>query len=168
MKRLLVSSCLAGMQVRYNGLDNRDERVARLVAANRAVAVCPEVLGGLPIPRKSAEIVGGSGEDVLDGRARVINMDGEDVSGAFMRGAYETLRLARDSGATAVVLKLSSPSCGSRMIYDGTFCGSKIAGNGVTTALLRREGIQVFGEEEWEFALKLLEEEDERTEGEKG
>lgn len=158
MKTLLVSACLAGLRVRYNGLDSLDSRIAHLVATKQAVTVCPEVLGGLAIPRESAEIIGGSGEDVLDGRARVVNMGGEDVSVAFVQGAYETLGIALKIQAVAVVLKQSSPSCGSRMIYDGTFCGSKIAGNGVTAALLRRKGIQVFGEDEWEDAVRLLEE----------
>lgn len=156
MNSLLVSACLAGLRVRYNGLDSLDNRIADLVKAKQAVTVCPEVLGGLAIPRESAEIIGGSGEDVLAGRARVVNMAGEDVSAAFVHGAYETLRIAQNIKAVGVVLKQSSPSCGSRMIYDGTFCGSKIAGNGVTAALLRKNGIRVFGEDEWEDAVRLL------------
>lgn len=146
--RILVSACLAGLKVRYNGLDSREERIERWVREGRAVTVCPEVLGGCPTPREPAEIVGGTGEDVLAGRARVVDTTGADVTDKFVRGAYETLRIARETGASAAVLKQSSPSCGSARIYDGTHTGRKIPGVGVTAALLRREGIAVLSEEE--------------------
>jgi len=143
---ILVSSCLAGLKVRYNGLDCLDDSVGRLVQEGKAVTVCPEVLGGCPTPREPAEIVGGSGEDVLNGRAKVVNRIGVDVTEMFVRGAYETLRIAREMGAAAVVLKESSPSCGSSLIYNGTHSGVKIPGRGVTAALLSREGIAVLSE----------------------
>ena len=143
---ILVSACLAGLKVRYNGTDCLDERIGRLIAEKRAMTICPEVMGGLSTPRDPAEIIGGNGEDVLDGKARVISISGEDVTEAFIKGAYSALKKAQEVGATTVVLKENSPSCGSSMIYNGTFSGEKMAGVGVTTALLRRNGIAVISE----------------------
>ena len=120
---IVVSSCLAGLKVRYDGGHCLDDKIGRLVKEKKAITVCPEVLGGLPTPRVPAEIVGGDGEDVLDGKARVINE------------------------STLVILKENSPSCGSSMIYNGEFTGEKIAGNGVTAALLKRNGIKVVSED---------------------
>jgi len=107
-------------------------------------------MGGLPTPRPPAEIVGGDGDDVLEGRARVVSAAGEDVTAQFLAGAREALRLAGAVGAKAAILKERSPSCGSGAIYDGTFRGAVRAGQGVTAALLRRHGVQVFSEENWQ------------------
>lgn len=125
----------------------RDDLFERWRAEGRLVPFCPEVAGGLPVPRPPAEIVGGDGADVLDGAARVVADTGEDVTEAFVAGARLALETARRAGARVALLKESSPSCGSRMIYDGTFTGTWVAGDGVTAALLEREGIRVFGEE---------------------
>jgi uncharacterized protein YbbK (DUF523 family) len=146
---ILVSSCLAGMKVRYNGTDCLDETIQKLLDENKAIAVCPELLGGFSTPREPAEIVGGDGEDVLAGKARVVERSGTDVTDLYLKGAYITLEKAREVSATMVVLKENSPSCGSAMIYNGQFEGKKIAGNGVTTALLRQNGIKVTSEENW-------------------
>jgi uncharacterized protein YbbK (DUF523 family) len=102
--------------------------------------VCPEQLGGLPTPRPPAQIIGGSGEDVLGGTARVLAPDGRDLTAAFLRGARETLLLCRCLGITEAILKGDSPSCGVGRIYRGT---ERVPGNGVTAALLIREGITV-------------------------
>ncbi|MBA8951636.1 DUF523 domain-containing protein [Actinomadura namibiensis] len=149
MERILVSSCLLGRPVRYDGRGRpvRDDLFERWRAEGRLVPFCPEVAGGLPVPRPPAEIVGGDGADVLDGAARVVADTGEDVTEAFVAGARLALETARRAGARVALLKESSPSCGSRMIYDGTFTGTWVAGDGVTAALLEREGIRVFGEE---------------------
>lgn len=144
---ILVSSCLAGLEVRYNGSHRLDSRIAALVERNQAMRVCPELLGGFSTPREPAEIVGGDGEDVLSGRAKVINRKGQDVTEMYIRGAKETLGIAQRAGAHTVVLKEYSPSCGSMMIYNGRFSGEKITGVGVTTALLQRHGIRVVSEE---------------------
>lgn len=144
---VLVSACLAGLHTRHDGRASTDERIAALVREGRAIPVCPEQLGGLPTPRRPAEIRGGDGADVLAGRARVIDEAGEDVTEAFLRGAEETLRLARLAGAKGVILKARSPSCGAGAIYDGTFSGARRPGDGVTAALLRREGVEVQTEE---------------------
>jgi len=146
---ILVSSCLAGLKVRYNGTHCLDEKVAKLIEEKKAVAVCPEVLGGLSTPREPAEIIGGDGNDVLDGKAKVLTENGKDVTEHFLRGAYATLEIAKKVGATLVVLKENSPSCGSTMVYSGEFNGQKIAGDGVTSALLKRNGFKVISEEQF-------------------
>jgi uncharacterized protein YbbK (DUF523 family) len=110
--------------------------------------VCPEVDGGLGTPRPPAEILGGDGGDVLAGRARVITADGRDVTAAYLSGARRALETARRVGAERAILKSRSPSCGSDSIYDGSFAGRTRAGEGVTAALLRANGIQVSTEEE--------------------
>lgn len=150
MERKLVSACLAGVHCRFDQKHQKDEKVLELVKNGEAIPVCPEQLGGLSTPRTPAEIVGGDGEDVLDGKAKVITKEGKDVTEAFIKGARETLRLAQMIGAKKVILKERSPSCGSCMIYDGSFSGRKKRGMGVTAALLKRNGIEVRSEEDWE------------------
>ena len=110
------------------------------------MCICPECLGGLSIPREPAEIVGGSAEDVLVGHARVLTKSGVDVTEAFVRGAYAALEFCKTHGIKEAILKAKSPSCGCGMIYDGTFSGHLIAGNGVATTLLRQNGIAVRAE----------------------
>lgn len=144
---ILVSSCLAGLEVRYNATHCLNSKVRQLVEEKKAITVCPELLGGFSTPREPAEIVGGVGEDVLDGNARVLESSGRDVTDFYIKGAYLTLEKAQEYQATIVVLKENSPSCGSSMIYNGEFQGKKILGNGVTAALLRRNGIRVISEE---------------------
>lgn len=145
---ILISACLAGLNVRYNGTNCIDDRVQKLVLEKKAITVCPELMGGFSTPREPAEIVGGNGEDVLDGKASVIERSGRDVTELYIKGAYATLQKALEVGATQVVLKENSPSCGSAAIYNGEFNGMKIVGEGVTTALLRRNNIVVLSEED--------------------
>ncbi len=144
---ILVSSCLAGLEVRYNGTHRLDARILQLIEENKAIAVCPELLGGFSTPREPAEIIGGDGADVLDGNAKVVNRLGRDVTEQYIKGAYATLKIAQEVQATTIVLKEYSPSCGSSMIYNGEFSGKKMLGNGVTSALLKRNGIRVISEE---------------------
>jgi len=144
---ILVSSCLAGLEVRYNGSHSLDNRIQKLLQENRAITVCPELLGGFLTPREPAEIVGGDGEDVLDGKAKVVEKSGRDVTELYIKGAYHTLRKAQEVNATIIVIKEYSPSCGSAMIYNGEFKAKKVVGNGVTTALLKRNGLRVISEE---------------------
>ncbi|MGI8386304.1 DUF523 domain-containing protein [Robertmurraya sp. P23] len=143
---IVVSACLAGLPVRYNGLSSLEEKIHKLVSEKKAITACPELLGGLETPREPAEIVDGTGEDVLDGKAKVLDCKGKDVTEAFVEGAYETLDVIRKIQATVVVLKENSPSCGSGKIYDGTFTGEKVEGHGVTAALLIRNGVRVISE----------------------
>ncbi|GAB2571386.1 2-thiouracil desulfurase family protein [Gracilibacillus alcaliphilus] len=146
---ILVSSCLAGLKVRYDGTDCLDHKISQLIKAKKAMPVCPELLGGFSTPREPAEIVGGDGGDVLDGKAKVIGKSGEDVTDQYLKGARITLKKVMEANAKVVVLKENSPSCGSTMIYNGEFSGTKIAGNGVTAALLLRNGVQVLSEEQF-------------------
>lgn len=115
---ILVSSCLAGLEVRYNGTHCLNSKVSKLVEENKAITICPELLGGLSTPREPAEIVGGDGDDVLDGKAKVIEKSGRDVTEFYIKGAYATLEKAKELNATLIVLKENSPSCGSSMIYN--------------------------------------------------
>lgn len=155
---IIVSACLLGVGCRYDGESRTDPRALSLFRAGRAIPVCPEQLGGLPTPREPAEIVGGDGGDVLDGRARVIDKAGRDVTASFVRGAKQVLFLARQAGARRAILKRKSPSCGvrsrgqlrSRIKVPGdeineTPPASDLPPEGVTAALLRRAGIRVYG-----------------------
>ncbi|OAS87436.1 DUF523 domain-containing protein [Metabacillus litoralis] len=145
---ILVSSCLAGVKCRYNGTASLNGKIQELVDDKKAMLVCPELLGGFLTPREPAEIIGGYGNDVLEGRAKVIEKSGKDVTELYINGALRTLELVNLNKVSCVVLKEYSPSCGSKMIYDGSFQNKKIAGDGVTSALLKREGIKVISEEE--------------------
>lgn len=140
-KNILVSACLLGISCKYSGGHNYTEEVAALRDRFHLIPVCPEQLGGLPTPRFPSEISG----------SQVIARDGTDVTGQFERGARETLRLAQFFGCKCAVLKSRSPSCGSGVIYDGTFSGTKRKGNGITAGLLKENGIQIFSEEELEL-----------------
>jgi len=145
----LVSACLLGLPTAYDGEGRTVAELIAMAVQGRVVPICPEVAGGLPVPRPPAEIVGGSGEDVLEGRAQVVTVDGQDVTDAFLRGARIALETARRFGIRTAVLKSHSPSCGCCRIYDGTHSGRLVPGQGVTAALLRREGIEVLSEEEF-------------------
>jgi len=143
---VIVSACLAGLNCKYNGGNNLNAEVRELVEKGEAVPVCPEQMGGCTTPRSVVEIAGGTGADVLDGRCRVINKNGDDVTDQFIKGAEEVLKIAKMTGAKKAVLKAKSPSCGSGMIYDGTFSGKLVRGNGVAAELLLRNGIEVADE----------------------
>ena len=146
VKKVLISACLLGVKCRHNGRDSKSEEVMERFEGGELIPVCPEQLGGLSTPRPPAEIVGGDGSAVLDGSASVITVDGEDKTREFLSGAHQTLEIAKSHNATHAVLKSKSPSCGCGRIYDGTFTGELGDGDGVTAALLRRQGIQVMTE----------------------
>ncbi|MFG0632322.1 DUF523 domain-containing protein [Pseudomonas sp. xss_2] len=155
--KVLVSACLLGQPVRYDGrASGHPDLLQRWQAEGRVVPLCPEVAGGLPTPRPPAEISGGQGAQVLAGQARVIAVSGEDVSEAFLAGAQLALAVVRRHGIRVAVLKSGSPSCGNRLTYDGSFSGVKVPGEGVTTALLRREGVLVFSELELDQAEQAV------------
>ncbi len=139
----IVSACLVGVKCSYDGKYKVNDRVMQLVKDGKALPICPEQLGGLSTPRKSAEIIGGSGEDVLEGKACVTTEEGVEVTSRFMKGAQESLKLAKLVNAKKAILKSRSPSCGCGKIYDGNFRGELKEGSGVTAALFMREGIEV-------------------------
>ena len=135
---LLVSACLLGVKCNHEGGHSRRSAVEELSETYRLVAVCPEVCGGLSTPRPAAERCA----DV------VRNVDGDDVTAAYERGAAVAVQLAYATGATRAVLKARSPSCGSSRIYDGTFSRTLRDGEGVTAAALRAAGVDVVSEED--------------------
>ena len=144
---IIVSACLCGINCRYDGGNNLDGRVLKLLKEGKVIPVCPEQLGGLATPRDPCEILDGDGFDVIDGKATIIGSGSNDITSKFLKGAYETLKIAQQVGATCAVLKAKSPSCGVSKIYDGTFSSTLRQGNGVTTQLLLSKGIDVFTEE---------------------
>lgn len=144
---ILISACLCGINCKYTGGNNINKIACQLMKEGKALPVCPEQLGSLPTPRSAREIKNGTGADVLDGKALVIGSSGDDVTEAFIKGAYETLKIAKACGATTAILKERSPSCGKNYIYDGSFSGKKLQGSGVTAELLARYGIKIFTEE---------------------
>jgi uncharacterized protein YbbK (DUF523 family) len=159
MHHVLVSACLLGSPVRHDGAHKRAASAVlqRWLAEGRVVPVCPELAGGLAVPRAPAEIEGGAGGSaVLDGRTRVIDADGRDVSVAFVAGAEHALRQARQHGIRLAVLKEGSPSCGSSVVHGGRFDGTRIPGRGVAAALLAEGGIALFSEAQFDEADALL------------
>lgn len=144
---LVISACLVGVNCRLDAGHNARAPL-HVDGRFRLVPVCPEQLGGLPTPRPPAEIQGGAGDEVLDGLARVVTKDGEDVSARFLAGAEETTRIALLVGARQAVLKARSPSCGLGQTYDGSFRHRLRAGHGVTAARLLRAGVEIRTEEE--------------------
>lgn len=151
--RILVSACLLGQPVRYNGTAKtlHHTYLQHWQHLGLLVPFCPELAGGLPTPRPPAEIAQAhNGTAVLAGNAIVHDTTGADVTAPFVAGAHKALHTARTHGCTFALLTDGSPSCGSLSIYDGSFSGHKQAGAGVTTALLRQNGIAVFAHTEVE------------------
>lgn len=139
----IASACLAGVKCRYDGEARPDEKIAEMNRQGLLKLVCPECLAGLRSPRCPSEITGGDGNDVLEGRAKVVAWDGGDRTEVFIKGAEATLQLAKGFGAQRAYLKAKSPSCGCGRIYDGTFTATLRSGDGVTAALLKKNGIDV-------------------------
>ena len=166
MESVLVSACLLGEKVRYDGGDKRcdDPILQRWLREGRVVPVCPEVAGGLTTPRAPAEIAEGAGGlEVLRQAAKVMDATGRDVSEQFRQGARQALQLVRSKGIRIAVLKEGSPSCGTGYTYDGSFTGKKVNQVGVAAAGLREAGVRVFSEAQLPQAdelLKLLEAEE--------
>ena len=143
---ILVSSCLLGNKVKYSGGSNDDELLMRY--SHYLTAICPEAAGNLPIPRPPAELQNGDGRDVLKGTAKVVNKDGNDVTAHFIQGAKNILDIVKKHRVQVAILKANSPSCGKDVIYDGSFSGNKIDGEGVTAALLKQNGVKVYSEKD--------------------
>lgn len=136
----IVSACLCGQNCRYDGKSTLSEKIKKLIDDGKAIPVCPEVEGGLPIPRNPCEIRDN----------KVINNQNEDKTMEFIKGAEKVLKIAYEHNIIKAILKEKSPSCGSSFIYDGTFSRKLINGQGVTTKLLRENGIEVLSDEKFE------------------
>ncbi|MDT2596969.1 DUF523 domain-containing protein [Enterococcus dongliensis] len=145
-----ISACLGGIACRYDGDSNEIAALKKLVETGQAIMICPEVLGGLPTPRPPAEIQGGDGFDVWQGRAKVFDKMGNDLTDAFKQGAISAYNELKKLQITGLVLKEKSPSCGSSLIYDGSFSGTRIKGVGVATAYFIQQGLPVYSEENWQ------------------
>lgn len=147
---IIVSACLAGINCKWNGKNSVNKKIKEMIENGNALAVCPEVLGGLSIPRKSAGIYGGLGEDVINNKAtvRTINL-GEDQTDQFLKGAKEFLRIAQSKNIKIAILRNKSPSCGCGKTWqlDNKFNNHLVSGDGVTAALLKKNGIKVYTEE---------------------
>jgi uncharacterized protein YbbK (DUF523 family) len=161
MEKILISACLLGRPVRYDGNDNflDNQTLGQWKAEGRLVSVCPEADAGMGTPRPPAEIINGDGFEVLEGRADVINLDENKVTDFFITGAQIALALCKKFDIKMALLTESSPSCGSTIIYNGEFKRKKISGVGVTTALLQQHGVQVFNQHsitEAKLALEAL------------
>ena len=134
----MVSACLLGENCKYNGGNNRDPELLRLLSGHEVVPVCPEVLGGLPTPRIPAEIANGT----------VVNREGASVDNAFRKGAQRALEIVAREKPDLIVLQSRSPSCGVKEIYDGTFSGKRIPGHGVFAEMALQDGFRVVDAED--------------------
>ena len=145
---ILVSACLLGINCKYDGENNKNDAVINHLKDKRYIIACPEQLGGMSTPRDPSEIISLDGNAVINGQSNVMDNKGTDVTQRFLKGANETLKIAKIYNCNKAILKEGSPSCGSNYIYDGTFCANKVDGVGVTTALLLQNGIQVISEKQ--------------------
>ncbi len=145
VKKILVSACLLGDNCKYDGTNNLHQELADWLADKEVIKVCPEVLGGLATPRIPCEIKDN----------KVINKNGEDKTYFFTKGALETLKIAQQEQVHFAILKSNSPSCGSEMIYDGSFAHRLIPGEGITAHMLKINGIKVYTEDDLEEIKKI-------------
>ncbi|HEY3984005.1 DUF523 domain-containing protein [Cedecea sp.] len=160
--KILVSACLMGFKVRYNGSEKSQTgaALARLQDEGRLVIHCPELAAGLPTPRLPAELSGGDGEAAFLGHAAILESDGKDVTESYLLAAWLALQTAQENNCRFAILTDGSPTCGSQKIYDGHFAGKTVPGQGVAAALLRQHGIEVFAEHQIPQLLSRLEDVD--------
>ena len=153
--KILISACLLGSPVRYNATDLLLEHalIKQWQQEGRLIPICPEVAGGLPVPRLPAEISSGDGVSVLQLKSKVLDKQNNDVTKAFINGANQALALAQQNNCVAAILTERSPSCGSQQIYEGSFTGFRKSGLGVSSALLEQHNIKVFNQ----YQLEQLE-----------
>jgi uncharacterized protein YbbK (DUF523 family) len=144
----VCSACLLGIECRYDGRSKPNEKVLELSKQEVLIPICPEQLGGLPTPRTASEIQGGFGEEVINGKSYVKTLNGENVTEQYIRGAEISLNIAKMYNIKEAILKQKSPSCGCGKSFDGTFTDTLIDGDGVTTALFKKHGLEVITEED--------------------
>ena len=145
MEKLLVSACLLGVNCRYDGNNNLIKGLEELKARYNLIPVCPEILGGMAIPRKPVELKMG----------HVFNRDGQNFDREFLLGATESVKIARICGCHKALLQARSPSCGYGSIYDGTFTRTLVPGNGLAAALLEQAGLEIYSSDDIEKLLDL-------------
>ncbi len=157
--KILISACLIGQKVRYDGRCNRIRRdiIAKWQQSGLLVPICPEVTGGLPTPRNPAELQPGkTASDILSGKGRILDNTGTDVTDQFVIGAKITLDLAIANNCRYGLMKEASPSCGCNYIHSGKFDGQTKIGKGITAALLQQNGIEIFSETGIEKLVKAI------------
>ncbi|WP_330985060.1 MULTISPECIES: DUF523 domain-containing protein [Enterobacterales] len=167
INKILVSACLMGFKVRYNGSDKAKviAQLSQWQQEKRLVIHCPELAAGLPVPRPPAEIKFADGNDVMHGRAKIIENTGLDVTDHYQLAAWLALRAAQESGCRAALLTDGSPTCGSQTIYDGSFNNTRKTGMGVAASLLREHGIAVFSEAQIPELMLWIEEREGKSTG---
>ncbi|URZ07222.1 2-thiouracil desulfurase family protein [Clostridium felsineum] len=143
---IIVSACLLGVNCKYSGENNFSDKVKEICKGKKVIPVCPEQLGGMSTPRNPAEIINGTGKEVLEKNAKVIDNKGRDVTAYFIKGAEETFKIAKLFNCKKAILKAKSPSCGVGEIYNGTFSKTLVKGNGVTAEILKKNGIEIITE----------------------
>ena len=141
----LISACLCGVNCKYNGANNYNEKCNELFISGKAVLICPEQLGGLTTPRVPSELQANA-----EGNGKVITKEGLDVTKEFIKGAKEVVEIAKKLPISAAILKEGSPSCGVNFVYDGSFNGNKVKGKGITTEMLNEIGIKTLSEKDLE------------------
>ena len=145
----LISACLCGVNCKYNGANNYNEKCNKLFISGKAVLICPEQLGGLTTPRVPSELQGNA-KDVIEGKGKVITKEGLDVTMEFIKGAKEVVKIAKKIPVSAAILKEGSPFCGVNFVYDGSFNEKKVKGRGITTEMLNEIGIKTLSEKDLE------------------
>ena len=145
----LISACLCGVNCKYNGANNYNEKCNELFISGKAVLICPEQLGGLTTPRVPSELQANA-KDVMEGNGKVITKEGLDVTKEFIKGAKEVVKIAKKIPVSAAILKEGSPSCGVNFVYDGSFNEKKVKGRGITTEMLNEIGIKTLSEKDLE------------------
>ncbi len=144
--KILISACLCGKNTKYNGKNNEIKEISKLKEVFDFVLICPEVMGGLSIPRNPSEIQ----------KDKIISNQGKDVTKEYVLGAKRALQIACKNKIKFALLKEASPSCGSSLVYDGTFSNKKISGEGITTKRLREQGVMVFNETQIDELLDMV------------
>jgi len=165
INKILVSACLMGFKIRYNGSEKAQivEKLEQWQQEQRLVVHCPELAAGLPTPRAPAEIFYADGKDVMQEQARIMDNTGLDVTEHYQLAAWMALRAAQESGCTAALLTDGSPTCGSQFIYDGSFSGQRKSGMGVAASLLTEHGIKVFSDKQLDELVTWVEERESET-----